>query len=35
MPKAVLKAFETFDPFFSELRYRAEAKQVDGLGEDS
>ncbi|HTQ96280.1 MAG TPA: hypothetical protein VMH89_05715 [Candidatus Acidoferrum sp.] len=34
MPMKVLKAFELFDPFFSELRYPMEANKSGGIGED-
>jgi len=34
MPMKVLKAFELFDPFFTELRYPMELKELEGVGED-
>jgi len=34
MPMTIMKAFEMFDPFFSELRYPVEANLVDELGEE-
>jgi hypothetical protein len=33
VPVAVLRGFEIFDPFFSELRYPQRAPNVAGLGE--
>jgi hypothetical protein len=34
MPMKLLAAFELFDPFFSELRYPMELKQLEGVSEE-
>lgn len=34
MPMTVNAGFALFDPFFSELRYPQELKQLEGVGED-